>query len=276
MNLTNLFWLFLLLSTLYPAFKMYMIEKARIRLMRRMEKKHGSRVISMIHRQEMFSFLGIPFSRFITIEDSEQILRVIRLTPENQKIDIILHTPGGLVLAAEQIAHAIERHPARVTVYVPHYAMSGGALIALAADEIVMDSNAVLGPVDPQVGKYPAASIINAVGRKDVNEVDDDTLILADISQKALNQVKEAVERILKSKMPEEKARGLATDLTQGRWTHDYPITYGQLAEMGLAVSTDLPEEVYRLMELYPQPGRGRPSVQYVPMPPDNEEKRRS
>ena len=53
--------------------------------------------------------------------------------------------------------------------------MSGGTLLALAADEIVMDINAVLGPVDPQLGKYPAASILEAVSRKEINEVDDET-----------------------------------------------------------------------------------------------------
>ena len=243
-------------------------------MMRKMEKKHGSRVISLIHRQELFSFLGIPFSRYINIEDSEQILRFIRLTPDTKSIDIILHTPGGLVLAAEQIAHAIQKHPAKVTVYVPHSAMSGGTLIALAADEIVMDENAVLGPVDPQVGKYPAASIINALSRKDINKVDDETLILADISQKAIEQVRDTVLSILRGKLPEEKARLIADDLTQGKWTHDYPITYDRLKEMGLNVRNELPKEVYQLMELYPQPGRRRPSVQYVPLSPEREDKR--
>jgi len=38
--------------------------------------------------------------------------------------------------------------------------MSGGTLIALSADEIVMGEQAVLGPVDPQLGQYPAASLI--------------------------------------------------------------------------------------------------------------------
>ena len=34
-------------------------------------------------------------------------------------------TPGGLVLAATQIARAIQGHKGKVTVFVPHYAMSG-------------------------------------------------------------------------------------------------------------------------------------------------------
>jgi len=70
---------------------------------------------------------------------------------------MVLHTPGGLVLASEQIALALEKHPSKVTVFIPHYAMSGGTMIALAADEIVLDENAVMGPVDPQLGQYPTS-----------------------------------------------------------------------------------------------------------------------
>ena len=121
----------------------------------------------LIHRQEALSIFGFPISKYINIEDSEQLLRAIRLTPPDMPIDILLHTPGGLVLAAEQIANALSRHPAKVTVFVPHYAMSGGTLIALASDEIVMDENAVLGPVDPQIGNFPAASILKVLKVKD-------------------------------------------------------------------------------------------------------------
>jgi ClpP class serine protease len=151
----QLFWLFFILSALSPYLQQQMLLGARARKIAELERKRKSRVITLIHRQEAVSFLGIPISRFINIDDSEQVLRAIRLTDKNVPIDLVLHTPGGLVLAAEQIAEALLRHPAKVTVFVPHYAMSGGTLIALAADEIVMDENAVLGPVDPQLGQYP-------------------------------------------------------------------------------------------------------------------------
>jgi Periplasmic serine proteases (ClpP class) len=140
------------------------------------------------------SLLGIPISRYISIEDSEAILRAIRLTPPEMPIDIILHTPGGLVLATEQIAQALVKHKGKVTVFVPHYAMSGGTMLALASDEIVMDENAVLGPVDPQIGNYPAASILKVVEEKNKDKIDDETLILADVSRKALVQVKDFVK----------------------------------------------------------------------------------
>jgi len=266
--LSTFFWILILGSSIFmPFFRQKKLETMRFTLMRKMERDRGSRVITLIHRQESLSFLGIPITRYINIEDSEQVLRAIRMTPDDMPIDLIVHTPGGLVLAAEQIALALVRHKAKVTVFVPHYAMSGGTLLALAADEIVMDENAVLGPVDPQIGSYPAASILSVVESKPIERVDDNTLILADIARKALAQVRETVSCILKEKLPCDKAMEVTDVLTKGYFTHDYPLTAGQLQGMGLPVAAKMPVEVYKLMDLYPQAGMNRPSVGYVPMP---------
>lgn len=263
----TLFWALLIGSAFLPMIQQRMLEAARLRLMERLEKKRRSRVIALIHRQEQVALLGIPIMRYITIDDSEEVLRAIRLTPAGMPIDLILHTPGGLVLAAEQIAMALKRHEGKVTVFVPHYAMSGGTLIALAADEICMDENAVLGPVDPQIGTCPAASILRAVKMKSVNELEDQTLIMADVAEKALQQVRRFVMYLLEGKMDFERAQQIAEILTDGRWTHDYPITCEQAMELGLPVTTEMPEEVYMLMNLYPQPLQRRPTVQYIPLP---------
>ena len=135
----NLFFIFLIISSVQPIIQRRVIEARRLAAIRAFEERRGSRVILMIHRQESISLLGIPLSKFINIEDSEQILRAIRLTPPEVPIDLILHTPGGLVLATEQIARALLRHSSKVTVFDPHYAMSGGTMLAMASDEIVMD-----------------------------------------------------------------------------------------------------------------------------------------
>ena len=267
MDLSSIIFLLFFLSFLAPMVARRLLSTRRYRAIRRLETARGSRVITMIHRQESVSLLGIPLRRFIDVEDSEQVLRAIRLTPDTVPLDLVVHTPGGLVLAAEQISRALHKHPAKVTVLVPHYAMSGGTLLALAADEIVMDDNAVLGPVDPQIGQWPAASIIKAVESKPIERVNDETLILADLSHKAMKQIKEFVLSRLLDDFPAERANELAEQLTSGKWTHDYPLTVDQLNDLGLPVKTDLPHEVYDLMDLYPQAGRQRPSVQYVPMP---------
>ncbi|MDI3548281.1 MAG: hypothetical protein PWR10_1933 [Halanaerobiales bacterium] len=264
MNFFSIIWLIFIMMTLFPMYKQKAIERARIRLIKKIQDKYNSRLIVLIHRQEALSFLGIPFRRFINIEDSEEVLRAIRMTPDDKPITIVVHTPGGLVLAAEQIAHAIKKHPSEVTVMVPHYAMSGGTLLALAADKIIMDENAVLGPVDPQIGNFPAPSILKIVREKSIDEIDDETLILSDIASKAIGQVKELVKELLEDKMGSEKAEEIADILTRGHWTHDYPITVEKLEKIGIPVGTDLIKEVYQLMELYPQSGNRRPSVQYI------------
>lgn len=267
MDLTWLFIIFIIISMLQPVIRQRIIESNRTRMFRGLESKRKSRVIALIHRQERLSFLGFPLARYIDINDSEEVLRAIKLTDDSVPIDLILHTPGGLVLAAEQIAMALCRHPSKVTVFVPHYAMSGGTLIALAANEIVMDENAVLGPVDPQIGSQPAASILTVLDRKEMKDIDDATLIMADVARKAMRQVKDTVVRILSERHPPEVAESLAEALSSGRWTHDYPILVEEARQLGLPVSTDVPTEVYQMMNLYPQAGRGRPSVEYIPVP---------
>ena len=242
------------------------VEAERSAALEKFQDARKSRVIALIHRQDRVSVLGVPVASYINIDDSEAVLRAIRLTPDDQPIDVILHTPGGLVLASEQIARALVDHKGKVTVFVPHYAMSGGTMIALAADEIVMDPNAVLGPVDPQIGGAPAASIIKAVEQKPIERIADTTLILADISRKAQAQVHAFVSEILteSKQMPAEKAAQTAQALTEGRWTHDFPITTRLARELGLKINTDMPKEVYALMDLYPQAPGKRPSVLYV------------
>jgi ClpP class serine protease len=268
----NLFFIFLLISSIQPIVQRRIVETRRLNAISSFEQKRRSRVILMIHRQESISLLGIPLSKFINIEDSEQILRAIRLTPQDVPIDLILHTPGGLVLATEQIARALIRHTAKVTVFVPHYAMSGGTMLAMAADEIVMDENAVLGPVDPQLGNVAAASILRVLEEKPIDKIDDQTIVTADIARKAIAQVQSFVRTLLEDAVPQQKVAPERIDaiinrLTTGQVTHDYPITVEEARSLGLPITVGLPLEIYALMELYPQPMTGRPSVQYIPLP---------
>jgi ClpP class serine protease len=275
MTPADILWFFFMLSALQPVLKQRMLEISRQRLIARLERQRNSRVILLVHRQETMSLLGFPIFRYIDVNDSEEVLRAIHLTDPDVPIDIVLHTPGGLVLAALQIARAIHKRKGKVTALVPHYAMSGGSLIALAADEIVMSEDAVLGPVDPQLGQYPAASILKAVAKKPVADTDDNTLIMADQSEKAIAQVRQSVRELLLKTIREAKADGLARLLSEGTWTHDHPITYETAKAFGLPVRADIPAEFLELMSLYPQPVRHQPTVEYLPVPRRNESSRR-
>jgi ClpP class serine protease len=267
MGFADLLWLFFVISALQPAVKQWLLQAARARLIARIERLRGSRVILLVHRQETMSLLGFPVMRYIDVNDAEEVLRACELTDPEVPLGIVLHTPGGLVLAALQIARAVRHHKGKTTVFVPHYAMSGGTLIALAADQIVLSRHAVLGPVDPQVGQYPAASLLQVVSKKPIAEVDDETLILADVGEKAMKQLREAVKDLLARGQSPEKVEELAVKLSTGTWTHDYPITLEEAQQLGLNISPDMPPMVLQLMSLFPQPVRRQPSVEFLPGP---------
>jgi ClpP class serine protease len=272
MSITDIFWLFFMFTALQPLLRQRMLEAMRTRKIAQIERDRNSRVILLVHRQETMRLLGFPLMRYIDVNDSEEVLRAIHMTDDEVPLDIVLHTPGGLVLAALQIARAIRAHKAKVTVFVPHYAMSGGTLIALAADEIVMCRHSVLGPIDPQLGQSPAASVLRVIEQKPIAEIDDQTLVLADVGRKAIAQVKAAAKEFLADKMPEEKAEALAEKLSTGQWTHDYPISPAEARELGLPISTDMPDAVLELMTLYPQPVRSQGGgVEYLPVPRQKE-----
>jgi ClpP class serine protease len=266
MDVSIIFWALLIFVIVQPLLRQRVLESMRQRKISQIERVRGSRLILLVHREERVSLLGLPIVRYIDMNDSEEVMRAIQLTDPNMPLDLVLHTPGGLYLAATQIARALTGHKGKVTVFVPHYAMSGGTLIALAADEIVMCRHSVLGPLDPQVDGLPAASLLRVVEQKPVAEIDDETLVLADIAQKALEQLERTVAQLLADHMDVTRAKELANTLTSGRWTHDYAISADEALSLGLPVKTEMPTEVLELLALYPQPIRGV-SVEYLPSP---------
>lgn len=256
---------FVVVSLLQPLLQPRYLAMLRARQIAAIEKERASRVITMIHRQETRSFFSFPVSRMIDLEDAQEIIPAIRNTPPDTPIDLILHTPGGMLMAAMQIARAVHAHPAKVTVHVPVYAMSGGTLLALAADEIVMDSFSVLGPIDPQIVGLPAASLVEVKQEKPIAEVNDLTLVLANMSEKALNQVKRGALELIGDKLPRDQAQSLVEALAGGQWTHDYGLTATEAKGLGLNVTTGVPASILDLMRLYPQPVRRLPSIEFLP-----------
>lgn len=264
-DLTLLIWLIIALMMLQPFLTASWLAQRRRQAIRAMEKARGSRVITMIHRQEKRSIFGVSLPRHIDLEDAQTIIAAIMETPDDVPIDFIVHTPGGLVIAAMQIARAVEAHPAKVTVYVPVYAMSGGTLIALAADEIVMGEFSMLGPIDPQIFGLPAASIVKARDLKPIESVMDLTLVLAEVSEKAIAQVKNGAVELLTPRMDRAAAEALADKLAGGHWTHDYALTAREAKALGLPVKVGMPLDVMELMTFYPQPVQ-QSGVEFLPV----------
>jgi ClpP class serine protease len=265
LDFSSLIWILFIVMALQPLLMGRWFALRRAQAIRAIEAAHGTRVITMIHRQEKRSLFGFSVARHIDLEDAQTIIAAIKETPSDLPIDLVLHTPGGLVLAAMQIARAVEAHPAKVTVYVPVYAMSGGTLIALAADEIVLGEFSVLGPIDPQIAGLPAASIVKARDSKPVAEVFDLTLVLADVSEKALAQVKRGAVELLTPRMEQAAAEALAAKLAGGHWTHDYALTATEATELGLPVKVGMPVVVMEMMNLYQQPVQ-KSGVEFLPI----------
>jgi ClpP class serine protease len=273
-------WIFFILSSLQPLVQKQLLALSRRRMLGQIAARRDATVITLIHRQETLSLLGFPLMRHIDIDDAESVLTAIRGTPPGKTIEMILHTPGGLVLAASQIARALRDHDGRVVAVVPHYAMSGGTLIALAADEIVIDRHTALGPVDPQLGEYPAASLVEVASMPVQHQ--DQTLILADVARKTLRQVEVVVTELLEREGQSQRARDVARLLSQGTWTHDHPLMAPDLERLGLPVRVGVPAEERALMDLYPQPRGREAGVEYAPgrplppgLPPGREIPRR-
>ena len=249
------------LTVIAPLMRQRAVVAARGRRLAAFQRRRGSVVITIIHRQEQIGLFGVPLVRFIDIDDSEAVLRAIRLTRTTRPIDLVLHTPGGLVLAAEQIAHAVRAHPAKVTVFVPHYAMCGGTLIALAADEIRMDAARRAGAGRSAAGR-DARRVDPARGREQGAGADRRPVPGAGGRGREGPAPGALVRhRPAGRPMEPEKARELADLLAGGYFTHDFPITVERARELGMPVKAGLPERDLRPDGAVPPADRGRPSV---------------
>lgn len=72
------------------------------------------------------------------------------LLSKETSLDLILHSPGGNLSAADACVQYLRSKFDHIRVFVPHAAMSAATMIACAADEVVMGKHSFLGPIDPQ------------------------------------------------------------------------------------------------------------------------------
>ncbi len=223
----------------------------------RLEAKRGSRVIAIIHRENMER-------SFLDVADLEDALTAIRKAPRDKPLDIVVHSPGGHIRVGQQIARAIKAHPAKTTVFVPYFALGSTTFMAFAADEIVMSAHAALSPVDPFAGAGPASSVLKAIKDKPIAKVEDETVICADIAQKMLNEAKRVTCELMHSKHDHDGVCRLADDLVSGKWSRDRAITAVAAKELGLNVSVAMPNEVYDLIRSCRRGGAHETSVTFL------------
>lgn len=88
--------------------------------------------------------ISIDYTDLLPIKDQLANLK-------GNAVDLILETPGGSGEVAEDIVELLREQFKNVAVIVPGWAKSAGTLIAMAADEILMDQSSALGPIDAQL-----------------------------------------------------------------------------------------------------------------------------
>ena len=131
-------------------------------------------IISIIHSSNS-SLLSLAGDNTIGLTTHIEFIKSYNKLDKNKDIHIILHTTGGALSSAEAICNCIANHTGvgKIIAYIPYYSYSGGCMIALACDSIVMTKNAILGPCDAQKSnfttQYSIASVIDTVNYKKQN-----------------------------------------------------------------------------------------------------------
>ena len=179
--------------------------------------------------------LAPPYGRITTTESTGVVSLLERLQPG--PLEVAIHALGGYSTAVDHIARAFKAYPHKITAFVPYRAMSGGTLVALAADEIVMNRNAVLGPVDPQLAGYPAHAIATLLETKPIERLKEEWFVLGLESKKALAETTRLVNELVTSP-------AAITRLTSGTTTHGHPISMQEATELGLPVREGVPPDV--------------------------------
>ena len=198
----------------------------------------------------------------IVFDEAFEAVASIRQANPRSKIVIVLHTLGGYARPAHMIALALKQHlklakahnPKRdphVIAYVPYVAMSGGAMIALAAEKVVMDPTASIGPIDTIYGGFPTETYHDLLDKKGPLATQDVLVMLAHEAEKyeryAIRVAREIVH-------PNHKAEGravnfLADYLSAGTISHSEAISPEDAEKLGMNISTKIPSEIYGLVD---------------------------
>ncbi len=205
----------------------------------------GSALIPIIHHD---------YDEYVDHDTAVDVIDTLRKAGPDAPVDLILHTPGGISSATQQILHALKEHRGTKTAFVPYRAKSAGTMIALACDEIVMGPNAVLGPIDPQYGWMPAQYLAELTKSKSADRVDDEMIILSKMAKQAMTEARQFACDYVNDAHKHKGTCTFTEDLIIGGRNHDYPILPGEAKDdFRLHVSTNMPEAPYDICQPPPK-----------------------
>jgi ClpP class serine protease len=202
-------------------------------------------VIEIIHDWSEFNLGPAGLPEYITFEQAFNIVRQIRAAKDHP-IAMVIHTMGGYSVPSDMIAKALSQHKGKKVAFVPYMAMSGGTVIALAADEISMGSAAALGAIDTQYAGWPASAFAFLKASKNIDYISDAYLMMVHISEQF---ERDAVSRAQKLVNPAHDAK-VASELIMGGRPHGETISVAEARELGVNVAKkECPGEFYALVD---------------------------
>jgi hypothetical protein len=221
LGLLHLITFFAIAMFLSPMIQLLGVATRRARLRRRIARARETKVIDIVHNMETVAIFGVPLVHWISAPLTRETARAVRQVPPALPLDLVVHVPAGIALGAEAVCRALLQRTGKVTLIVPQYALSGALLLALAADEILMDEEAALGALDLRVDGRAAAGIL--------------------------------LERTRSPRIP------LRLQHFPTGWRRDQPLNADDLRQLGFNVSTELPHDLRRYLTLFRQPPHERP-----------------
>lgn len=113
---------------------------------------------------------GVPGTS-IEEDDKNAFMNAVCGLDRSLGLDLILHTPGGDIVATESIVTYLKRmFNNNIRAIIPQISMSAGTMIALSCKEIIMGEQSSLGPIDPQFNGVPCQGVVSEFKRA-VDEV---------------------------------------------------------------------------------------------------------
>ncbi len=239
----------------------YQEAKAEYRRFRSKFEKSNTLLIEFIHDLGD-GFIGRDSApQQIVFDEAFEAIALIRQANPRSKIVIVLHTLGGYARPAHMIALAIKEHLRKtkhnskrdphVVAYVPYVAMSGGAMIALAAEKVAMDATASLGPIDTIYGGFPTETYRDLLEQKGPLATQDVLVMLAHEAEKYDRYADRIAREIIHDnhKAEDRDPDFLADYLSSGKLSHSEAISPAGAKELGVNVTTKIPPEIYGLVD---------------------------
>jgi len=158
---------------------------------------------------------------------------------KGKPFDLILHTPGGEVFAAMFISRMLKQYPGHIRTIVPMVCMSGGTLLALSTDELIMAPTSCLGPCDPQLGgifRYGSSKSWNKILKFKGKKADDASISLAYTGKQYTKSIHDHLMNVVDFGLAPKAKKTFVDFITSGDVEHAYALTPVELTKFGFKI----------------------------------------